>query len=110
VSGSFFDPLPAGAGGYILSAVLHDWDDSSATAILRCCAEAAGATGNVFVIEKTGPDGESPSTVMDLRVLVYFGGRERGTSELTTLAADSGLGLIAAHRADGLSVIEFAAS
>jgi hypothetical protein len=26
----FFDALPAGAGGYLLSAVLHDWDDEDA--------------------------------------------------------------------------------
>jgi hypothetical protein len=25
VVGSFFDALPAGAGGYVLSGVLHDW-------------------------------------------------------------------------------------
>jgi hypothetical protein len=24
---NFFEPLPAGAGGYILSRVVHDWDD-----------------------------------------------------------------------------------
>ena len=109
ISGSFFEPLPPGAGGYILSAILHDWSDKAARAILRRCAEAAGSTGKVFVIEKTGPDGESPSTAMDLRMLTYFGGRERGVAELSTLAADSGLELIAAHPAGDLSIVELAA-
>ncbi len=78
VAGSFFDPLPAGAGGYVLSAILHDWDDEAARAILQRCAEAAGPEGTVLVVEKIGADGETLRTGMDLRVLAYFGGKERG--------------------------------
>jgi len=37
-AGNFFEPLPAGAGGYILSRVIHDWDDDDARRILRNCA------------------------------------------------------------------------
>jgi SAM-dependent methyltransferase len=44
VGQSFFDPLPAGADAYLLSRVIHDWDDAAASAILRRCAEAAGST------------------------------------------------------------------
>jgi RimJ/RimL family protein N-acetyltransferase len=107
--GSFFDPLPPGADAYVLSAILHDWDDENARAILRNCAEAAGATGRVIVIEKTGPDGASPNTAMDLRVLVYFGGRERGVAELAELAATVGLALTGEHRGGDLSILEFSA-
>lgn len=85
VAGSFFYPLPAGAGGYLLTAIIHDWDDEAARAILRRCAEAAGADGRVFVIEKIGHDGASPNTEMDLRLLVYFGGRERGVADGKTV-------------------------
>ena len=56
VAGSFFDPLPAGAGGYLLCAVLHNWDDQAAGAILRRCAQAAGRNGRVFVVEKLVTD------------------------------------------------------
>src|SRR5512133_4203903 len=80
--GSFFDPLPPSAGGYLLCAVLHDWDDGSARTILRRCAEAAGTHGRVFVVEKFVTDSDH-RTEMDLRVLVYFGGRERDLAELT---------------------------
>jgi hypothetical protein len=110
VSGSFFDPLPPGAGGYVLSAVLHDWDDDSARAILRRCADAAGTEGTVFVVEKTGADGESPSTQMDLCLLAYFGGRQRGVAELSSLAVDAGLEVAAVHPAADLSIIELTAS
>jgi predicted transcriptional regulator len=106
VAGSFFDPLPPGAGGYLLCAILHDWDDRAAGAILRRCADAAGRTGRVFVVEKTGSDGASPRTDMDLRVLVYLGGRERGIEVLTALAAGSGLRVTEVHPAGDLSVVE----
>ncbi|MGI8550969.1 MAG: methyltransferase [Dehalococcoidia bacterium] len=109
VAGSFFDPLPPGAGGYLLMAILHDWDDDAARAILRRCAEAAGRGGAVFVVEKIGADGESLRTGMDLRMLAYFGGRERGVAELTALAADAGLRLAAVHPAGDLAIVELAA-
>ena len=51
VGQSFFDPLPAGADAYLLSRIIHDWDDAAASAVLRRCAEAAGSTGRVLVIE-----------------------------------------------------------
>lgn len=106
VAGSFFDPLPPGADGYVLSAILHDWDDDSARTILRRCAEAAAPRGRIFVIENTGSDGESPSTAMDLRMLAYYGARERGVAAISALAADSGLHTAAAHQAGNLSIVE----
>ncbi|SFK23855.1 methyltransferase [Streptomyces pini] len=106
VPGDFFETLPPGAGGYLLCAILHDWDDDAARAILRRCGEAAGEHGRVFVIEMTGPDGVSPDTGMDLRMLAYFGGRERGVGELTALAAHAGLRTVAVHHAGRLAIIE----
>lgn len=108
IDGSFFDPLPPGAGGYLLCAVLHDWDDAAARTILRGCAEAAGADGRVFVVEKFATDTD-PRTEMDLRVLVYFGGRERGVAELTALAAAAGLKVAAVHVAGATPVVELTA-
>jgi len=108
VTGSFFDPLPPGAGGYLLCAVLHDWDDAAAHAILRRCAEAAGTNGRVFVVEKLVTDTDN-RTEMDLRVLVYFGGRERGLAEITALAADAGLRVAAVHPAGATPVVELTA-
>ncbi|MBZ4320393.1 methyltransferase [Streptomyces sp. SCA2-4] len=49
--GSFFDPLPAGRDVYLLSAILGDWDDDQAVAILRRCAEAAGSTGRILLAD-----------------------------------------------------------
>lgn len=87
--GDFFDELPPDAGGYLLSAVIHDWSDSQATQILRRCATAAGANGKVIVIE----DNRSKSTLtaQDLRMLSYLGGRERTTDQIHALARLAGL-------------------
>jgi hypothetical protein len=60
----------------------------------------------LFVIEKTGADGESPSTEMDLRLLVWCEGRQRGLSELTTLAERAGLRVATVNTAGDLSVVE----
>ncbi|MFC4052404.1 ArsR family transcriptional regulator [Actinomadura syzygii] len=104
-SGSFFDPLPSGADAYVLSDVLHDWDDEDAKAILGRCAEAAGSDGAVLVVGEYGPDGESPSTTMDLRMLVYLNGQERSVGEVASLAADRGLAVAGVHTEGEISVV-----
>ncbi|HTI22133.1 MAG TPA: methyltransferase [Kutzneria sp.] len=90
VAGSFFDPLPAGADAYVLSDILHDWDDSHCRTILSRCREAAGPSGTIIVIE---PLIGHAGTAMDLFMLMCFGGRERTVEQLTALAASCGLAL-----------------
>ncbi|MEU4201536.1 methyltransferase [Streptomyces sp. NPDC026294] len=89
---------------------MHDWDDDAARAILRRCAEAAGTRGRVLVVERFGADGESVHTGMDLRMLVYFGARERGVAELTALAESAGLRVAGVHPAGDLAVVEMTAA
>jgi predicted transcriptional regulator len=108
IAGSFFDQLPQGYGGYILTAIVHDWDDPDARMILKRCADAASDSGRVFVIEKIGADGETPNTGMDLRLLAYLGGRERSLAELIALCESARLRLIKAHRSGAISILELA--
>jgi hypothetical protein len=108
VAGSFFDPLPPGAAGYLLSAIIHNWDDDAVRTILRRCAQAAGGGGSVFVIERITPDGTSSSTARDLRMLAYFAGRERSLAEIAELATASGLELVAVHPAPPNAIVELA--
>ena len=104
VSGSFFDPLPEGADAYLLSDILHDWDDDHARKILAGCRRAAGPDGTVVVIESAGAAG----TAMDLFMLMCFAGRERTVDELAELATECGLVLRGtAPVADGRTVLEF---
>jgi hypothetical protein len=99
VGQSFFDPLPTGADAYLLSRVIHDWDDAAAIAILRRCAEAAGSAGRVLVIEShAAATGDSAAFAeMNLRMLVLAGGRERTIDHYSALAATAGLQITAVH-------------
>jgi 2,7-dihydroxy-5-methyl-1-naphthoate 7-O-methyltransferase len=98
VGQSFFDPLPPGADAYLLNRVIHDWDDDAATAILRRCAEAAGGTGRVLVVESHGgPRDDAGFAEMNLRMLVLAGGRERTLDDYSALAASADLRVTAVH-------------
>ncbi|MFE2756390.1 methyltransferase [Actinosynnema sp. NPDC059335] len=106
VAGSFFDPLPAGADAYLLSDIVHDWDDDQARRILDGCRRAAAPDGVVVVVEPVLGDGVG--TAIDLSMLVCFGGRERTVGELVALAADCGLVPVGrVSVADGRTVLEF---
>jgi SAM-dependent methyltransferase len=107
VGQSFFDPLPAGADVYLLCRVIHDWDDPEASAILRRCAEAAGGTGRVLMIESHGVAGDAAAGIaeMDLRMLVLAGGRERTIDDYSALAVGAGLQVAAVHRSTERTVI-----
>lgn len=105
-AGSFFDPLPAGAGGYLLSGVLHDWDDEDAARILRRCAEAAGRAGRVLVVDHVADEGAVPDTEGDLRMLCYVRGRERTLGHLGDLAESAGLRLGTVTAGGARSIVE----
>ncbi|GAA5094482.1 methyltransferase [Nocardia iowensis] len=108
VEGSFFAPLPTGGDVYVLSVVLHDWDDRQARAILRSCAHAAGAGGTVLVVEGLA-DGDLPpavSTTLDLRMLVTMGGKERTHEQMRTLIESAGLTVVAARRTATRTLLE----
>ncbi|SMC73689.1 methyltransferase [Kibdelosporangium aridum] len=106
VAGSFFDPLPPGADVYLLSWVLHDWNDADTVRILRRCAEVAG---RVVIVENLDT-GEWPerATAMDLRLLVLFGGKERTPEQLDLLAGAAGLRQLSRSLlAGGISLLEY---
>ena len=106
VSGSFFDPLPVGADAYLLSDILHDWDDDHARKILAGCHRAAAPDGTVVVIEPVR--GQGADTAIDLFMLMCFGGRERTVDELAATAAECGLELRGSSPvADGRTAVEF---
>lgn len=105
IAGSFFELIPIGAEAYVLSDILHDWDDERAVEILAQTALAAG-TNPVVIIEPVR--GISANTAIDLFMLMCFGSRERSVDELTELAEITGLRLQSSKRvADGRTALEF---
>jgi len=103
-AGSFFDALPAGAGGYLLSGVIHDWPDEDALRILQRCADAAAETGKVLVMEDRS--GGTLSTEGDLRMLAYVRGRERTLDQLGELARSAGLQVSSVTPAGSRLIVE----
>jgi O-methyltransferase domain/Dimerisation domain len=95
IGGSFFDCIPPGADAYMLSRVLHDWDDNRAATILTNCRRAMHAGARLLVIERIVPHGNEPheSKFIDLNMLIITGGRERTEHEYRALFERSGLQL-----------------
>ncbi|WP_329336750.1 methyltransferase [Streptomyces sp. NBC_00663] len=95
LAGDFAD-VPAGGDVYVLSRVLHDWDDERCAGILRHCARAMPDHADLLVVERVLPrDGSvSLATAWDLHMMCNVGGRERHADHYARLFADAGLSLV----------------
>jgi O-methyltransferase/methyltransferase family protein len=91
-TGDFFTSVPEGADAYLLSSVIHDWDDDRAITILRNCRSAMTKNSRVLLVDTIVPDAATASfsKLLDLNMLVMNGGRERTKAEFDALleAAD----------------------
>jgi orsellinic acid C2-O-methyltransferase len=95
MAGDFFAAVPGG-DLLMLSAILHDWDDERAAAILRQCRQALESGGRILIIEDLLPDSVGqgrPEIESDLTMLVCHGGQERTLAEFEDLLAREGLRL-----------------
>jgi hypothetical protein len=90
--GDFFAGVPAGGDVYLLSRVIHDWDDAEAIQILRSCRQAMADDAVLLVVEAVLPERarDLPAAIrMDLHMLTLFNGRERTLTEFEQLFAAS---------------------
>ena len=112
VVGDFFDAIPAGADAYLLSRVIHDWDDAEAQRILTTCREAMPVGARVLLVEAILPERaqDGPEAVrMDVHMLMLFSARERTQAQYGQLLADAGFELrraLPTRSPAGLSVLE----
>jgi hypothetical protein len=96
VDGDFFAAIPTGGDCYLLSRVIHDWDDEAARRILRRCHEAMPNDGTLLLVEAVLPEraADQPAAIrMDLHMLTLLGGRERTETEYRELLAAAGFTL-----------------
>jgi hypothetical protein len=91
VAGSFFEHVPHG-DAYILSTILHDWDDEHAATILRTIRSSAPNHARLFVLDSVIESGNEPHGAkwLDLLMLALFGGRERNDEQWRALFATTG--------------------
>ncbi|MEP7223397.1 MAG: methyltransferase [Actinomycetota bacterium] len=111
VAGDFFDAVPDGGDAYVLSWIVHDWDDERAARILANCRRVMGDDGRLLLVEavlpENGSSGYDFATSLDLVMLIALGGRERTATEYQRLLARAGLVLTkVVPTASPMSVIE----
>jgi O-methyltransferase domain/Dimerisation domain len=112
VAGDFFASVPRGGDTYVLSRVLHDWDDADATRILSTCRDAMAPGTRLLVVEALLPVRalDRPAAIrMDLHMLLLFGARERTEAEFRNLLGGAGFRVervVMTSSPAGLGVIE----
>ncbi len=107
-AGNFFQEVPEGHDIYVLKLILHDWEDDRARDILRAVRRAMRPGSRLLVIDALIPDGDGPDPgkLVDLQMLVLFGGRERTRANFDQLLASVGLRLARVVPTKPLSIIE----
>lgn len=91
-AGSFFDSVPAGADAYVLSHVIHDWDEQQCLTILGNCRRAMNPEGRLLLVEMVLPEGDTPhpGKFLDVLMLVAPGGEERTPAQYAELLDKAG--------------------
>ena len=102
IAGDFLEAVPPGGDAYLLSWILHDWDDETALRILVNCRAAMNDAARLLVVELIVPaaDDEAPAPSVtrlvkqtDLEMLAVVGGRERTAAEYSKLLTQAGFSL-----------------
>lgn len=97
VPGDFTESVPDTGDVYLLSRVLHDWDDARCRAILATCARHLPAHAELLVIERLLPESgptDSLAVPWDVHMLCNTGGRERTEAHYRDLLAEAGFELV----------------
>jgi hypothetical protein len=101
VGGDMLASVPRGGELYLLSRVLHNWDDAQATAVLRSCRRAMTLDARLLILDRVLPERVRPDPLVqshvlsDLRMILYFGGAyERTATEFEALIQAAGLRLV----------------
>jgi len=108
-SGSFFDTVPAGADCYVLSHVIHDWNEDKCLTSLGLSRKAIARDGRLLMVEMVLPAGDTPhpGKVLDMVMLVFTGGQERTEAEYGALLGKAGFRLSrVVPTASAVSVVE----
>jgi predicted O-methyltransferase YrrM len=93
VGGDFFDSVPSGADAYLLSMILHDWDDEQCVAVLDMIRRAMAPSARIMVVESLMPESNAPhdAKLRDVIMMALHPGRERTEAEYAALFAAAGL-------------------
>ncbi len=95
VSGDFFQSVPKGGDAYILSRVIHDWDDDKAIEILKVVRKAMAPKGRLLLFEAMITPGNrlSYALLSDLNMMIRTGGCERSLAQYRAIYRAAGFKL-----------------
>jgi hypothetical protein len=91
--GDFFTEVPGGYDLYLMSMIIHDWDDEHVVRMLSNIVAAAPPGAHVRALELVIPPGDAPhmAKMIDLTMLGMLDGRERDESEMRAVFEKAGL-------------------
>jgi len=90
--GDAFESVPPGADAYLLSHVIHDWNEEKCLTILRNCRAAMRQKSRLLIIELVLREGNAPGFgSSDMMMMALTGGAERTAREFESLLARAGL-------------------
>jgi hypothetical protein len=96
VGGDMFVAVPVGGDTYVLSHILHNWDDAHCVQLLQNCRAAMASEGRIVIFERCMPElvtGPEWAFEADVSMLVITGGRQRTEAQYRALLATAGLAL-----------------
>jgi hypothetical protein len=93
--GDFFERVPPGGDVYVLSHIIHDWNEEQCLTILGHCRKVIKPNGRLLIVETVLPTGDTPhqGKVQDMVMLVLPGGQERTEDEYAALLSKAGFRL-----------------
>ena len=100
IGGDIFTSVPEGGTAYILSQIIHDWDDDRAIAILESCHRAMKDKAKLLLVERILPARAEQSValqrafMLDVHMMATTGGRERTEAEYRTLVEAAGFEML----------------
>jgi hypothetical protein len=108
VPGSFFDGVPSGSDLFVISNVLHDWDDAHARAILCNIASAMRPGDDLAIVEAVvGVDERFDEAIglMDMDMLVLCDGKQRSVGDFRSILSELNVEITGVGRAGLQSII-----
>jgi hypothetical protein len=108
-AGDFFKTVPSSGDAYMLSHIIHDWDEDQCLTILSHIRKAIKSNGRLLVVEMVLPEGDTPhpGKMLDMMMLLVSGGRERTEAEYGLLLTKGGFRLTrVVPTSSAVSVIE----
>lgn len=96
ITGSFFESVPERGDAYILSRIIHDWNDDRSKVILENCRRVIPQDGKLLLVEQILPERLEASADhqviarSDLNMLIGPGGHERTEAEFRALLSSTG--------------------